>query len=569
MAEEEGLLIVGNLAEIDPARKLQTSEWHNPRAMQGTPARSVAHLRYVDAIVLVACVAAAIYAALSLGQDANWDLQNYHFYDPWAWLAGRIFDWDVAAAQVQTFHNPLPDVPFYLLVDAGIDPRVVTCWLALPTGLAAFFAMGIAWLLFADLTLLKRCGATAAAIGIGFTGTMGVGQLGSTTDEWLVGMFAIASLYVLVREQSARPALRGGALLVAGLLIGVGSGLKLTAATYAVGLCAALLATHAPWRERLRAASWFSAGIALGLVMTLGPWAYALWTHYGNPLFPYGNQWFKSPWWDPAPVLPKRFGPHTMREWPVLPFKLLAPPPGFASELQYVDARMAVLYTLALVIAGVALVRRIGRVDTALPPAFRSTSRQWWFVSVMFAASFVVWAVIHSILRYTIPLEMLSGLLIVGAIGFLSTRVAATIAVACTTFAVLATTAYADWGRVPFGRTWFEVSVPPVEPNALVLLALDAPMSYVLPFFPRDARHVGIRNNINDPQRHNLLADRARQVVREHQGPLYALSFPKGAGDADLQAHGLRRVPGTCSFVRTNMPTSPIELCRLARIAAP
>jgi MFS family permease len=536
--------------------------------MQGTAARSVVHFRYVEAIVLVACVAGAIHAALSLGQDANWDLQNYHFYDPWAWLAGRIFDWDVAAAQVQTFHNPLPDVPFYLLVNAGIDPRLITSWLALPTGLAAFFAIGIAWLLFADLTLLHRFAATAAAIAIGFTGTMGVGQLGSTTDEWLVGMFAIASLYVLVREQSTQPRFRSGALLVAGLLIGLGSGLKLTAATYAVGLCVALLALHAPWKERLRTACWFSAGIAVGVVITLGPWAYALWTHYGNPLFPYGNQWFKSPWWDIAPVLPKRFGPHTMREWPVLPFKLLAPPPGFSSEVQYVDARMAVVYALALIIAGVALVRRIGRVNTTLPAAFRTTSAQWWFVSVTFAASFVVWAYIHSILRYTIPLEILSGLLIVGAIGFLSTPLVASVAVACTTFALLATTVNSDWGRVPFGSTWFDVSVPPVEPNALVLLALDAPMAYVLPFFPTDARHVGIRNNANDPGRHNLLADRVRNVVREHRGPLYALAFPKGAGDADLQAHGLRRVAGTCAFVRTNMSTSPIELCRLARIAS-
>ncbi len=80
--------------------------------------------------------------ALSLRQDANWDLQNYHFYDPWAWLAGRIFDRDLAAAQLQTFHNPLADVPFYLLAANGVDPRLVTLWLALPMGIAAWIRAG-------------------------------------------------------------------------------------------------------------------------------------------------------------------------------------------------------------------------------------------------------------------------------------------------------------------------------------------------------------------------------------------------------------------------------------------
>jgi len=50
----------------------------------------------------MACLAGATIASIALGQDANWDLQNYHYYNPWAWRNGRIFTWDVAAAQLQT-----------------------------------------------------------------------------------------------------------------------------------------------------------------------------------------------------------------------------------------------------------------------------------------------------------------------------------------------------------------------------------------------------------------------------------------------------------------------------------
>jgi hypothetical protein len=101
-----------------------------------------------------------------------------------------------------------------------------------------------------------------------------------------------------------------------------------------------------------------------------------------------------------------------------------------------------------------------------------------------------------------------------------------------------------------------------------VLLAVGAPMSYVLPYFPPDARFAGIRNNLIGPAQHNRLAQSIAALVREHRGPLYALSFPAGEGQVALRAHGLQRVPGGCADVRTNMPTSPIELCRLQRIGA-
>src|SRR5690242_5352948 len=61
---------------------------------------------FIDVALLAACIAAAAWVALASGQDANWDLQNYHFYDPWAWVHGRTFDRDIAAAQLQTFHAP-------------------------------------------------------------------------------------------------------------------------------------------------------------------------------------------------------------------------------------------------------------------------------------------------------------------------------------------------------------------------------------------------------------------------------------------------------------------------------
>ena len=50
-----------------------------------------------------------------LGQDVNWDLRNYHWYNAYAFLNGRYDGGDFMPSQTQFFFNPLLDVPFYLL----------------------------------------------------------------------------------------------------------------------------------------------------------------------------------------------------------------------------------------------------------------------------------------------------------------------------------------------------------------------------------------------------------------------------------------------------------------------
>jgi|SRR6185437_2989350 len=49
----------------------------------------------------------------SLGVDANWELYNYHLYNPFAFLHGKLAI-DLPPAGLQTYFNPLLDVPYYL-----------------------------------------------------------------------------------------------------------------------------------------------------------------------------------------------------------------------------------------------------------------------------------------------------------------------------------------------------------------------------------------------------------------------------------------------------------------------
>ncbi|HET9668303.1 MAG TPA: hypothetical protein VFQ93_01765 [Casimicrobiaceae bacterium] len=516
-----------------------------------------------DAAILFACVLGTCTAALSLRQDTNWDLQNYHFYDPWAWLTGRIFGPDIAAAQLQTFHNPLLDVPFYAMVRADLDPRVIACVLALPTAVAAFFLIKLCERLFRELPRKTGAALVVAACAIGLGGAMGRSQFATTMNEWPGAMFTMAALYGLVRSGKLEAAadLSRFALVATGFLAGAASGLKLTAGTYALALAIALLLRRAPIRANIGESLMFCAGVLAGLLATIGFWCWQLWNHYGNPLFPYANQWFRSPWWEAAPLLPRRFGPHALREALLLPFELYSPPTGFVAEVKYRDPRFPLLCVLAAVGAMVALSRR--RIVRQASTIRLTNRREWTFLGVFFVAAFVIWAYVHSIARYLVPLELLAGAFIVALIGCRVPARHASSIVAVVAIVVIAMTRPADWGRVPFGERWFVLKVPPIDDHALVLLASGAPMAYVLPFLPASTVNVGIATNVTNPMLHNRLQDAIADRIARHEGPLYSLAQPPHDPALALDFYGLEK--GSCSTITTNMSLLPLELCRLAR----
>src|ERR1700682_469686 len=52
--------------------------------------------------------------SLYLGQDINYDLKDYHFYNAWALWTGR-WSQDLFAAGPATYFSPFLDVPYYLV----------------------------------------------------------------------------------------------------------------------------------------------------------------------------------------------------------------------------------------------------------------------------------------------------------------------------------------------------------------------------------------------------------------------------------------------------------------------
>jgi hypothetical protein len=517
--------------------------------------------RLGDALLLVAAIAAAAIAALVAGQDANWDLRNYHLYNPWAWLNGR-YGFDLAPAQRQTFHNPLLDVPFYAMVAADWNPRLISTVLAVPAGVALYFVVKLARLLIAHADRTARAVAIAGAAAIGVTGANGLALVGTTMNEWPVAALVTVSTWLIVRDlASGDPRFR--TLLLAGALMGCASGLKLPASTFAIGTAIALLARRDPVGAT-RDALVFGIAVLAGVALALGPWMAFLYEHYQNPLFPYFNNVFESPLAAAESFRDPRFGPRSALQWLTFPFELLEPPAGYVGELRYRDARFPALAALTLV----GVIAHLARLARRHVPAAAGgeTDRSHRFFAIYVAVSFVLWAMLHSIYRYLLPLELLTGIAIVLLLGTMLPRAIAACAVLAAVL-VVATTDAPSWGRVEFGSRFLEVSVPEVERNALVVLTVDEPMAYALTAFPADARHVGIENNLVHAGVPSGMRERAAAIVAGHPGPIYELTILGHSTDVVLDAYGLRRTPDGCVEVRSNLvQMTRLWLCRVQRL---
>jgi hypothetical protein len=493
---------------------------------------------------LVLCIVLAGAASIALRQDSSWDLLNYHYYNAWAFVHGRHgIDW--APAQLQTFYSPFLDLPFYAMVAAGLPPMAVAFALAIPTG--------VGWYCFARMAGTLFPGQRAAAIGaiaIGVTAPMSVSLIGTTMNDWYVAALVMVALWLVVRG-TATPR----TLAAAGALVGLAAGLKLTGVLFGIGLLAGVAMLGDDARERLRHVLVAGGAMAAAFAVAAGPWMWLMAERFGNPLFPYYNDIFRSPWADPVRFTATRFGPRSLLEWAIFPYEMLWKLEGFVSEPEFRDARPALLYTLALA----ALVVR--------PPAAPGMRREWRFLGAFLVASFLAWAVMYRIFRYLVPLEMVAALFIARFIARFTRGRHLAIALGVAFAGVVVTAKFPTWWRQRFEEQFFVVAMPPVKPNALVLLVAPEPMSYVLPSFPADARFAGLVSNFNDPGRTNRLQAAIAASIRDHDGPLYALAVPPGrdAGAAALARMGLARA--SCATIQTNMRVSPLELCELRRQA--
>jgi hypothetical protein len=499
--------------------------------------------------------------ALGLGQDANWDLRNYHFYNAFALLHGRL-GFDIAPAQTPTYYNPLLHVPFYYLVKA-LPPRGVGFVLGALQGLN----LPLLYLLARQLiTVPEPRYAVPLAVLTALLGTLGaanISEIGTTFGDNVVSLLVLSALWlIIVRRHQLAAHWRAAAItaLSAGVLVGLAVGLKQPTAVFAVGLGAGLLGLVLPWPRRIMLLLAFGVGGFAGLASTGGYWLYQMWSHYGNPLFPYFNTVFHSAMASASDYRDVRFLPQGWIEWLFFP-AVFTVDPARTTEGWFRDLRIPLLYGLALILLVRVVVTR-GRARNAgsgmgvLAVADVSAQR---YVLIFCVVSYVAWLKLFAIYRYLITIELLAPLAIWLLITHLvaDLRKAMATAIACALLMVV-TLSPLHWGRVAWGDDYFGVT-PPVLPDpdhTMILMTGHEPTAYVIPFFPRQIRFLRIQSYFTGPSPNPNGTDRLMQgLVAAHRGPLYILyrGTEQDMADDALHAYGLTRQPGSCQTLHPHI----------------
>lgn len=526
--------------------------------------RSKQFLLHFVLVVLSAILGAGL--AYRFGQDINFDQLNYHAYAAHAFWTNRASQ-DVAPGQIlHSFFSPVIYLPFYFMM-RHFPPAVVGTILGAIQGLNLWLVAVIAWCVTPALRSMERLATVAAALVISAASPMAISEIGATFSDLLTSILVLGGLALLMRAEfhPGRAMATSIWIGLAGALVGAAVSLKLTNASFAIGLFAAATVGWKSWSERLTAIAATCSGGCLGFALCGGFWYLRMWRTFGNPFFPYYNAIFRSPDYPSASsVFDARFVPHGLIEALSYPFQWAVG--GLATaELPSRDIRFAILIVVGLAAFGVRFAR--GH-DASM--RWKPAGRR---LAIFFFVAFCVWMYEWSVRRYIVVLELLLGPVLVIVLqwcglarwrrGFLLPFVTAILAVVCA-----ATVRAPDWGHLPWAKTWYSVEVPAVVGDHPIVFLDDQPLSYLVLELPQASAAIEViawedlsamGDSVFLRRIRDLLADPHNKVLEAVAvGPL-SDSFKKSIARYGLSAEGV--------CVATAGRPSPLNWCPLTRTA--
>lgn len=404
------------------------------------------YLNYIlsnNLIMILLFMLIGITISINFRHEILFDFYNYHYFLPWAFFHNRTFT-DIALAVENSYHNPLIDFPIYFFVKY-FNTKI---WLYY-----SFF--GILWglLIFAFYKICRNVLQPnqkielLLALIIAMTGFATLIQIGTSSGEIIISFGIITAIYWLHKEIFITAKQRLWVIFGTGFLLGAMFGLKLTAVIYCLGAGLALILSFKYLRQPIKAIFLFALGGLIGFLCVDGFWMWNLYKEFGNPLFPYLNNIFKSEYIDTKMITyNSTLHKKSFIDYLIFPYLVSFDQENRVSaEAFFRDPRFAIGYTL-LLIATV----------TYLWP-WRQKQKEQPNTGIMFLLTFaflsyIVWLFVLPISRYAIPIEMMIALL--GILYFYKIKPKSTIGFTlwCSAglimlFSLFAGLPYPTWGR--------------------------------------------------------------------------------------------------------------------------
>ena len=471
-------------------------------------------------LVLIVSMVVSAWIAVSLGQDVSWDVLNYHFYSGYAFLHKPIL-YDFGAAQVQSFFNPLLHVLSYLVLE-HLPSMVAAALLGAIQGLNFFLVFQISQALFRRWQQPYRELLSLGNAAAGFYGVINIMELGGTFGDNMVSVLTLAGLLLVIRYlMSDRQAGYASALplWVGGAAVGVAFALKLTVIVYVAALVVGTAVVLPVLTRRVGPLLAFYGGLAIGFLAAYGFWGIILYQEYRNPVYPYLNNIFLSPYYDLVNAMDGRFMPRNWQETLFYPF-FFTRKNHLAGEIDFRDARLAYCYAATLLLAGWALFRLLRRSRDRLAHAVER--REYWclgMLTLFFVISYAAWQYIFSVYRYLSVLELLAPTFLALALSyFFRSRVLILGASLLLNLTIVLSVTPINYGRQEFDDSFLKVEIPQVPDldKSLVLMVGDEGTSYIIPRFPPETRFVRLSSNFVFPGRNAKLDQRIRDLLAQY-----------------------------------------------------
>jgi hypothetical protein len=457
-----------------------------------------------------------------LGKDLNWDLLNYHFYNPWAFLHGRLST-DLYPAQLQTFYNPFIDLPFYVLTQILPDYAVVFL-MGIPLAVAAFALWELLDLCTSATRSIPNILNQVSACILAFSGAAGLSVMNTTTGDFATTAILILGLWAVVASEVGRLGFRQ-AMATAGLLLGSSAGLKLTEAVpvAAISIALPIVSRWKSSRNMLAGFLLYATCGAIGFIFFAGPWMAVLYAHYHNPFYPYFGDIFGSSLLSQQNMRDTRFVAGNFFDAVVFPLRAAATINSLHSELPLRDPRLLIGGIVSAIWAFYAI-KSVGADQ-------QSDKRRnlKLFISIIFMINYTLSIFLFGIYRYMLVLEILSMVMICISIDeclqYEKRLTAVTIAALAYGAAILLTVA-PNWGRTQSNGDRYFPYTPAIRPRGSVIVnmtSFDTPVGYLVPLWPGHPPFYSPMTNLSRPGVNGLLQRQIDHAVFDHAGHVYVL----------------------------------------------
>ena len=460
-----------------------------------------------------------------LGQDVSWDLRNYHFYNPYMLLTGR-FKYDVLPAQIQTFFNPLMDVPFFVAIYyLKLPPIAVGFLMGGFHGLNQWLVHLITYHSLDKVSERYKITLSIAAAITSIFGAAYISELGTSIGDSTSSVFVLTGLFLIIACLGCNQPVKLKTIIFAGLLLGLATGLKLTTAMYSISLIVAISFLTNTIKEKLRNLLTLILSMAVGFSLTMGYWIILMWTNFANPLFPFFNKIFQSPYIETDFNLQDtRFLPRDIWQWLFYPF-YFAQEQTLVAELKFKEPRFAIAYVLILALLGFIFYRYATKKLTFPVNKLIYTS-VLRFLLPFYITAYCIWIVKFSIYRYLIVLELITPILIILIVAYLYPKRTPVFLVTLGIFVlILVAVKPLDWWRIPWSDNYFSIdreALVQYQDDVIVLWGGE-PVGYVVPYFPSNTRFLRITGNFGLSP-HTKMSKIAQDIIdKTTESSLYLL----------------------------------------------